>query len=257
LKCLFFLTKIKRKESKMRSIRHRIFLFLVVFFFLISLPLANIQARGEDKSTVPGIERIEKSIGVIKEIVDIPEQGLPSALLKKSSGIAVIPGVIKAAYGFGGQYGRGIIMVRNERGDWSNPVFISLIGGSIGWQIGVQKADIILVFKSRKSIENIASGKVTLGADVSVSAGPVGRSAEASTDLEMKAEIYSYSKSRGLFAGVSIKGASIQIDRDANIAFYGRGDINANEIFDNEGLKVPDVVGELKKTLAKYTSLSI
>jgi len=238
----------------MRFKGKKFILFIGMAFILIVLILAKGQEAKNESSSAPGTERIHKAIQIITEIVDIPEQGLPSALLKKSRGIAVIPGVIKAAYGFGGQYGRGILVLRNEQGDWSNPVFISLIGGSLGWQIGVQKADIVLVFKSRKSIEDIALGKMTLGADVSVSAGPVGRSAEASTDLEMEAEIYSYSKSRGLFAGVSIKGASIQIDEDANNAFYGRGDLNAHDIFSNKRLKAPAVVEDLKRALAQYTS---
>jgi lipid-binding SYLF domain-containing protein len=169
--------------------------------------------------------------------------------------MAIIPGVVKAAYGFGGQYGRGIIVVRTEDGGWSNPVFISLIGGSLGFQIGVQKADIVLVFRSRKGIDNIVSGKLTLGADASVAAGPVGRSAEVGTDLAMEAEIYSYSKSRGLFAGVSIKGASLKVDWDAINAFYGRGGLSVDEIFKNVDLPVPSVVLLLKDTLSKYTSI--
>lgn len=202
----------------------------------------------------PGVERIEKAVQVLQEMVDLPGEGLPSRLLEKCHGIAVIPGVIKAAYGFGGQYGRGLIVIRNEDGSWSDPAFISLIGGSLGWQIGVQKADIILVFKTEKSIENIAAGKVTLGADMSVAAGPVGRSTEASTDLDMVAEIYSYSKSKGLFAGVSIKGASIQIDKDANQAFYGKQDISARDILYGSDIKAPPIVEDLKSALKKRTA---
>jgi lipid-binding SYLF domain-containing protein len=237
----------------MKFIRKKIILLIISVFFLASLLCVNGQDSENETTSTPGAERIEKAIRVITDIVDIPEEGLPSALLKKSYGIAVIPGVIKAAKGFGGQYGRGILVIRNEKGDWSNPVFITLIGWSIGWQIGVQKADIVLVFKTRKGIENIDSGKITLGADLSVSAGPVGRSAEASTDLEFEAEIYSYSKSRGLFAGASIKGASLQIDKDANNAFYGQG-LNAKDIFKDKELKVPPVIEKLRNTLEKYTS---
>jgi len=202
----------------------------------------------------PGAERIAKAVVVLREMIDLPEEGLPSRILERCHGIAVIPGVIKAAYGFGGQYGRGLVVIRNEDGTWSNPVFISLIGGSLGWQIGVQKADVVLVFKTGKSIDNIAAGKVTLGADLSVTAGPVGRSAEASTDLDMEAEIYSYSRSKGLFAGISIKGASIQIDKDANKAFYGDAGLTSQDILYDRTLKAPDVVEDLKAALRKRTA---
>jgi len=202
----------------------------------------------------PEADRIVKAVEVLREMIDLPEEGLPSRLLEKCHGIAVIPGLIKAAYGFGGQYGRGLLVIRNEDGTWSNPAFISLIGGSLGWQIGVQKADIVLVFKTSKSINDIAEGKVTLGADLSVAAGPVGRSAEASTDLDMQAEIYSYSRSKGLFAGVSIKGASIQIDRDANKAFYGDAGMNARDILYDRKFEAPAAVEDLKKALMKKTA---
>jgi lipid-binding SYLF domain-containing protein len=221
---------------------------------LLVLLISFVTTRAAADEMTPGAERIEKAIQVLREMVDLPEEGLPSSFLEKCHGIAVIPGVIKAAYGFGGQYGRGLIVIRNEDGSWSNPAFISLIGGSLGWQIGVQKADIVLVFKTGKSVENIASGKVTLGADVSVSAGPVGRSAEASTDLDMEAEIFSYSKSKGLFAGVSIKGASIQIDKDANQAFYNKQDISTRDILYGSDIKAPPIVEDLKAALKERTA---
>jgi lipid-binding SYLF domain-containing protein len=216
------------------------------------LVLGTVPVRGSEEE--PGADRIAKAVEVLGEMIDLPEEGMPSRLLEKCHGIAVIPGVIKAAYGFGGQYGRGLLVIRNEDGTWSNPAFISLIGGSLGWQIGVQKADIVLVFKTAKSINDIAEGKVTLGADLSVTAGPVGRSAEASTDLDMQAEIYSYSRSKGLFAGVSIKGASIQIDKDANKAFYGDAGMNARDILYDRKLEAPDAVEDLKKALMKRTA---
>jgi lipid-binding SYLF domain-containing protein len=216
------------------------------------LVFGTVPVRGSEEE--PGADRIAKAVEVLREMIDSPEEGMPSRIIEKCHGIAVIPGVIKAAYGFGGQYGRGLLVIRNEDGTWSNPAFISLIGGSLGWQIGVQKADIVLVFKTAKSINDIAEGKVTLGADMSVAAGPVGRSAEASTDLDMQAEIYSYSRSKGLFAGVSIKGASIQIDKDANKAFYGDAGMNARDILYDRKLEAPAAVEDLKKALMKRTA---
>ena len=217
---------------------------------LIALALPGLAFPAGDS---PGAARIAESIRVLGELVDIPEEGLPAALLEKCYGLAVIPGVIKAAYGFGGQYGRGLVVVKDERGDWSNPVFMSLIGGSIGWQIGVQKADVILVFKTRRGIESVIKGDLTLGADIGVAAGPVGRSAEAATDLELKAEIYSYSKSKGLFAGISIKGATLQTDADANQAFYGRS-LAAWDIFFDRELSRTAPVEDLKRTLDRHTA---
>jgi lipid-binding SYLF domain-containing protein len=149
-------------------------------------------------------------------------KGIPPALMANAKGVAIIPRVIKAGFLIGGRFGRGVVMARQPNGDWSNPVFISLAGGSVGWQAGVQSTDVLLVFKTQDSLKRILEGKdkVTLGADVAVAAGPVGRQAGASTDGELKAEIYSYSRSRGLFAGVSLEGAGLLVDGEANSAFY-------------------------------------
>ena len=185
--------------------RKRTIVLSALAAFLIVLPSAG-RAAGPDRKG-PGEERVREAIAVIQEMADLDEVGLPEKILRQSHGIAVIPGVIKAAWGIGGQYGRGVLCVRTEEGGWSAPCFISIVGGSVGWQIGVEKADIILVFKTPRSIDDISRGKITLGAGASIAAGPVGRNAEASTDLDMKAEIFSYSKSKGLFAGVSVKGA--------------------------------------------------
>lgn len=222
-----------------------------IFSIILVLGLASGKAKG-DISAKAEIEKVEKAIEVIEEIMEIPEEGIPEALLSEAYGIAVLPGVIKAAYGIGGRYGKGILMVQDKR-KWSNPSFITITGGSIGWQIGVQKADIILVFKSRKSIDNITQGKFTLGVDASIVAGPVGRSAEASTDIDLEAEIYSYSKSKGLFAGISIKGASLQIDYEANASFYGTRMYGPQDILMEKDIKAPDIVKKLKETLAQYT----
>ena len=198
-----------------------------------------------------GTERIEKAIAAFQDILSLekPEERLPGKLLEKAQGIAIIPGVIKAAWGVGGQWGRGIVVVRDKDGRWSDPLFISLVGGSVGFQIGVQKSDIILVFKNRKNIEQVASGKLTLGADASVAAGPVGRQAEAATDWEMQSEIYSYAKSKGLFAGVSIKGAAMQFDDDANSAFYGQDRLRPVDILSGKTNNKSEIVDRLKAVL--------
>ena len=192
------------------------------------------------------IERVDASLAVLQDIINLPEKGVPQWLLSKAEGLAVIPGVIKAAYVLGGEYGKGIIMVRTKDGKWSDPAFLKLASGSVGWQVGVQRTDIVLVFKTRESVYKITEGKFTLGATASVAAGPVGRSAQASTDVELKAEIYSYSRSKGLFAGLAISGASLSIDEAANEAFYGYHEgRHSGEILYGNGLKAPDVAGRL------------
>ncbi len=198
------------------------------------------------------VEKVETVIRVLQEMVNEPENGVPLEIMRKGQGLAVIPKVIRAAYGIGGQYGKGVVLVRDEAGEWSDPCFIHLAGGSLGWQIGVQEADILLVFKSREGVEDITRGKVTLGADVRVTAGPRSKGAEASTDLEFKEEIYSYSQSRGLFAGISIQGASLMIDSKANGLFYGDPTISAREILIKRTAKAPEIVQNLKKLLASF-----
>jgi len=229
---------------------------LVLWACLAAYPLSGRIAPGADEAG-SSRETIDKAIQVIREMTELVDEGLPPKLLEKCRGVAIIPDVIKAAYGLGGQFGRGVVLVRNEEGSWSDPAFIRMIGGSVGWQIGVQKSDIVLLFMTPKSIADVASGKITLGADISVAAGPVGREAEASTDLAMEAEIYSYSKSKGLFAGISIKGASLRIDKDADAAFYGVPGITAEDILKGRGTEAPPAIRDLKQILEKRTARRI
>lgn len=133
-------------------------------------------------------------------------------------------------------------------------MFVTLASGSVGWQIGAQSTDFVIVFKTRESIDGIMKGKFTLGADASIAAGPVGRTAEAATDVQLKAEIYSYSRSRGLFAGVSLAGSALQIDDEANAAFYGKAGIRPSDILAGKDFKPPLAVETLRKTLQKHTS---
>jgi len=237
-----------RKKDMIMVFPARLCAGLLAVIFLGAIGMRPVLAQDKE------YERVEISIQVLREIIELPkpEERMPKWLLGKAEGLAIIPGVIKAAYGIGGEYGKGILMLRGEDGSWSDPCFIRLAGGSVGWQIGVQRADIVLVFKSRQGVQNITQGKFTLGADASVTAGPVGRSAEASTDLELKAEIYSYSKSKGLFAGISIRGASLTIDEEANRVFYGREAVSAREILIQRDVKAPAVVSKLKDLLAEY-----
>lgn len=200
------------------------------------------------------IAKINDAIEVLEQIEKIPEKEIPPALLNNAGGIAIIPSVIKAGFIIGGRCGTGVLLMRDKDGRWNDPTFISLTGGSMGWQIGVESIDVILVFKSMRSIENIVKGKFTLGVDASIAAGPVGRQAEAATDVQLKSVIYSYSRSKGLFAGLALEGAALQVDDEANAVFYGSEDIRARDILSNEVPSTPPAADTLKKLLGEYTS---
>jgi lipid-binding SYLF domain-containing protein len=151
----------------------------------------------------------------------------------------VIPSVIKVGLGIGGRRGKGVLVVRKDSGAWSNPTFINLTGGSFGFQVGVQSADVVLVFTSKQSIEGIVGGKVTLGADASVAAGPIGRQSSAATDIGLTAQVYSYSRASGLFAGVALDGSAITIDGSSNESFYKKPGILASEIIRSDAPAAP------------------
>jgi lipid-binding SYLF domain-containing protein len=183
-------------------------------------------------------KRMDAAIEVIQEFTRIPEQGIPPRIMNNAYGVAVIPGVIKIGMSWGARFGKGIIVVRQEDGSWSNPAFITLGGGSFGLQIGAQSTDLVLVFKDRRSVEYIVDGKMTLGADASAAAGPVGRQTSAATDHLLTAEIYSYSRNRGLFAGMAIEGAWLSMDRMSNEQYYGNG-MSPQQILDAENMPTP------------------
>ncbi|HYP67543.1 MAG TPA: lipid-binding SYLF domain-containing protein [Thiobacillaceae bacterium] len=189
---------------------------------IASLLLGVLPIAGSVFAAAEEADKLSSASDVLEKITTIPEQSIPPALLKDAHGLAVIPGVIKAGFVVGGSYGKGVLTVRDKDGRWSAPVFVTLKAGSVGWQIGAESTDVLLVFKTAKSVDGIVKGTFTLGADAAVAAGPVGRRGEAATDTELKAEILSYSRSRGLFAGVSLEGSSIGIDYASNKDFYGK-----------------------------------
>jgi lipid-binding SYLF domain-containing protein len=175
---------------------------------------SSAQARSEEQTVRAATE-------VVHEFLDLRIKDIPASLLADAHGVAVIPNVIKVGFVLGGQRGKGVVVVREADGSWRAPTFVTLTGGSLGWQAGASSSDIVLVFKTRQSVEGLMDGNFKLGADAAVAAGPIGRRAEAATDSELKAEIYSYSRSRGLFAGLSIDGSALQIDDRANADYYG------------------------------------
>ena len=183
--------------------------------------------------------RLLTSTQVLEELQQMPEQNIPGWLLERAHAVAVVPNVIKVGLGIGGRRGKGVLVVRKDSGGWSNPVFVNLTGGSFGFQVGVQSTDIVLVFTSRHSIEGIVGGKVTLGADASVAAGPVGRQSSAATDVGLSAQVYSYSRASGLFAGVALDGSAVTIDHRSNELFYRRPGVLASEIIRSDAPAAP------------------
>jgi len=214
---------------------------------LLFLPATLLSAQAAE------VGQIEDAKLAFEDITAIPEKTIPEFLLRDAVGIAIIPSVVKVGFIFGGEYGKGVLLLQDENGGWSNPIFITLSGGSIGWQIGAQSADFVLVFKTKRSVDGILRGNFTLGVDVAAAAGPLGRRARASTDMELKAEIYSYSRSRGFFAGLSLDGTILQIDDAANAAFYGVDYISPRDIQTRKDLKVPAEAEELRQTVNDYT----
>lgn len=165
-------------------------------------------------------ETVNASVGVLKEITEIPLKGIPHSILKDAYGLVIIPDMLKGGFIVGVKHGKGVVLTRDENNNWRAPVFVSMTGGSVGWQIGIQASDVILVFRTKRSVEGMLRGKFTVGADAAVAAGPVGREMSAATDAQLKAEILSYSRSRGLFAGLALDGALLQIDNRSTQAFY-------------------------------------
>ena len=199
-----------------------------IFTFLAATIVAGAAAGAHGQAREQG--RLLTASEVLEELRGARDQAIPDRLLERAYGIAVIPDLTKVAFFAGGRRGHGALVVRDKQGRFVGPVFVTMTGGSFGWQWGVQSTDIVLVFTTPKGVEGINGGKVTLGADASVAAGPVGRNAEAATDASFKAEVYSYSRSRGVFAGLALDGTAITIDDEANANFYKKPGVTAADI---------------------------
>ena len=218
---------------------------LLIFstILLVAGPIARASDQQNDN------DRMQKAGQVFKEIMDTPDKGIPHDLLDSAKCIAVIPGDKKFAFIFGGSYGRGVVTCRTAHG-WSAPMFLAIEGGSVGYQIGGSSTDLIMLFMNDHALHSLLSDKFKLGADASVAAGPVGRSAAAGTDLKLNAEILSYSRSKGIFAGVSLDGAVVQADKSGDQAQYG-ANVTTQEILDGQ-IQVPSSARRLIHELRAY-----
>jgi lipid-binding SYLF domain-containing protein len=206
----------------MKTIKISKFISLICTACLFFTPVKS-QEKQEDK--INASTQVLQDFGKMKE-------SIPEELLKVTQGIIIVPKLINAGFVVAGKRGKGVAMVKLEDGTWSNPVFVTITGGSVGLQAGVQSVDLVLIFKNRSTLEKIGNGSFTLGGDISATAGPVGRNSTASTDYKMEAEVYSYSRSKGLFAGISLSGSAIDIDEKANKSFYGNEE-DAKTLFSN------------------------
>jgi len=191
---------------------------------VLALAAAGAQAQAAREEGV-----LLQAAQVLEELKGTPEKGIPDRLLQRAYGIAVFPGLLKAAFFFGGRHGDGVFIERDKEGRFTSPFFVSINGASFGLQFGGEKDDIVLVFTTRNGVEGVTGGKLTLGADASVAAGPVGRDASANTDFSL-AEVYSYSRAKGLFAGIAVDGSVLSVDGGSNATFYRKRGVLASDI---------------------------
>ncbi len=226
----------------------RVVFSLLAMVTLLQLGTGSVLAINHEDS----VERLNNSIEVLKEVLDIPEDGIPNWLVEKSEALIIIPHVVNAAFMVGGRRGHGIMIHRLSPTQWSSPSFVTITGGSFGLQIGGQAIDLILVVNNKRGYRALLEDNFKFGAGASVAAGPVGRNAEAGTNATLKAEIYSYSRSKGLFAGISLEGAALTIDQKANTAFY-RKLVNYRQVLNNPTWPFPTDAQPLLNLLRPYS----
>ncbi len=225
--------------------RTRNIIYAVMAFCILILP-SLVFAEGEQ-------DKIADATDVIREIMQSPDHGIPYDLLQKSAAVAIFPGVIKAGFVLGAEYGQGVILHHDAKsGRWSAPAFFAIAAGSIGWQIGAQSTDLILLIRNDRGLKAILRNEFKLGADLSVAAGPIGRKAQAGTDITFETEVWSYSRSRGLFAGISLEGARVYSQEDSNAAYYGRK-YSARDILLGADIKKPESATRLIHTMEDFS----
>jgi SH3 domain-containing YSC84-like protein 1 len=220
--------------------------------FCLALAVGTVAQAQAKKNLKDETDQSEKAARVFREIMDTPDKGIPQDLLENAECVAVFPSVIKAGFIFGGRGGRGVASCRTASG-WSAPAYFYLGGGSFGLQIGAQVTDFVLLFMNKEGLNSLLSDKLTLGGDASVAAGPVGRQAGASTDLKFNAKILSYSRSKGLFAGLELQGVVINSDKDDMRAVYGEG-VTAKEVLQENQVTAPVAVRAFPIGLGKYSA---
>jgi lipid-binding SYLF domain-containing protein len=250
-------TKSSVAKTKTKGSTSRRFMFKMSYISTGLLSLVVVFAFARPATAQQGklsaeAERAAEAANVLTEIMNVPENAVPDELMARAHGIAVIPHVVKGAFGIGGQWGKGLMSQRREDGAWSPPAYIEIGGGSFGLQLGVQATDIVLVFTDEEGIKGLLKGKLKLGADASATAGPVGRKAEVGTDVLLRSAVLAYSRSKGLFAGISVDGSVISIDDSANRKIYGK-DATGEQILLGKAVTANPSVEPFLKTLQKVS----
>lgn len=236
---------IRGRKMSRRTWRVAVSVVLIVMLTSIAAGAAEVPAKLA--------ARLQRAGVVLGELASAPDKGIPDGLLTRAQAVAVFPDVLKGAFFFGGRLGDGVMSVRRPDGAWSAPAFFAMGGGSWGLQIGGEVMDLVLVVMTRRGVESLLRSKVTLGIDLGIAAGPVGRRAEAATDIQLKADILSYSRSKGLFAGVSLEGTSIHADNESDMQFYEHS-YAAREILLEGRAAAPDAAKPFLDTLREYAS---
>ena len=216
-------------------IKNRLFILLVA---LLSLNTLHAETYEDLK--------VLQAANTLKELLHLPENAVPSMLFRKAHAIAIIPDAVKVGLLFGGQFGNGIICVQDEKGNWGNPVFITLATGSFGFQLGASSSDLVIAFKTRKAVDGLITSKLTLGVDASVAVGEEGRDVGVNGDIFLQQEVYTYARSKGLYAGISLEGSSLMVDEAANARYYGKA-ISPTDIFNNFEVTVPASASTLSR----------
>ena len=214
------------------------------FLLLLMISSAALAGKRSDE-----VDRLRRATEVFNEIMATPDKGIPSDLLDKAECVGIVPGLKKAGLGLGGKYGRGIVMCRQGKKGWSAPSFVAVEGGSVGFQIGVQSTDLVMLIMNRKGLDKLLGDKFTIGGSVSAAAGPVGRESSANTNVRMDAEILTYSRAKGLFAGVSLDGATFRTAKDSNHDFYGK-DVDPRAILLEGAIPLPEEAKALAAALS-------
>jgi len=231
----------------------RFWLIRPMLLLALTVAPATGQARPADNDEL--VERVRQSIEVLQALTSAPDDAIPEYILERAEAIVVVPSLVKGGFIVGAEHGRGIMSVREPaRNAWSAPAFVSMSGGSFGAQIGVQSVDLMLIVVNRDGIDELLKDEFTLGTSASVTAGPVGRSTKAATDLLMSAKILAYSRAKGIFAGATLEGSTLRADRDANENFYGmRLDTNDIVIEKQHQVSLPAMAQQWRDTLARIT----
>ncbi|HXR96513.1 MAG TPA: lipid-binding SYLF domain-containing protein [Terriglobales bacterium] len=214
----------------------------------VATPLLSASSNKDDD-----IARLNSAALVFRQVMGTPDKAIPAEILEHAQCIAIIPGEKKAAFGVGGNYGKGVAMCR-DGGSWGAPLFITIGGGSWGLQIGAQSSDVIMVFGNRSQLDSLLSSKFRIGAEASAAAGPVGRHVSAATDVKLNSEILTYGRSKGAFAGISLSGAVVQPDTDGNAAMYGANTTPTNILTGTHGVTVPAAARSLAHELDRSTA---